>query len=225
MRVNTEKTFFYLLCDDKTVLFIEIKYFIWKNLFWNEVQNKNDFLIMRIRQLKRRKKNLIETIDILRRTKKQNKNWFNNRHDTKNKQIKKNLIFLHDIQYEKNKNTKKKLYFKWNESYRIFKIIDNKNIYLLTELNDTEIMSTFAENRFKKFHVRFFNASEQIKNSAESRVMIDRFSFFEIFSKSEFFDDFFDATFDYEIFKTNENSISSDWFLTVVVFFFAIKLL
>ena len=80
-------------------------------------------------------------------------------------------------------------------------------------------MSIFAKNRFKKFHARFFNASEQIKNSAESRVMIDRFSFFEIFSKSEFFDDFFDVTFDHEIFKTNENSVSFDWFLIVVIFF------
>ena len=81
---------------------------------------------------------------------------------------------------------------------------------MLTELNDTEIMSTFAKNRFKKFHVRFFNASKQIKNSAESRIMIDRFSFFEIFSKSEFFDDFFDAIFDHEIFKINENSVLFD---------------
>ena len=156
---------------------------------------------------------------MLRRTKKQNKNWFDDRHDTKNKQIKKKLIFLHDIQHEKNKNTKKKLYFKWNESYRIFKIVDNKNIYLLTELNDTEIMNIFAKNRFKKFHARFFNASEQIKNSAESRIIIDRFSFFEIFSESESFDDFFDVTFDHEIFKANENSVSFDWFLIIVIFF------
>ena len=77
-------------------------------------------------------------------------------------------------------------------------------------------MSIFAKNPFKKFHARFFNASKQIKNSVESRVIIDRFSFFEIFSKSEFFDDFFDVTFDYEIFKTNENSILFDWFLTVI---------
>ena len=133
--------------------------------------------------------------------------------------LQKNLIFLHDIQHEKNKNTKKKLYFKWNKSYRIFKTIDNKNIYLLTELNDTEIMSIFAKNQFKKFYVRFFNASEQIKNNAESHVMIDRFSFFEIFSEFEFFDDFFNVIFDHEIFKTNENSVSFDWFLIVVIFF------
>ena len=56
MRVNTKKTFFYLFCNDETVLFIEMKYFIWKNLFWNEIRNKNDFLIMRVRQLKRKKK-------------------------------------------------------------------------------------------------------------------------------------------------------------------------
>ena len=71
-------------------------------------------------------------------------------------------------------------------------------------------MNTFAKNRFKKFYVRFFNASKQIKNSAKSRIIIDRFSFFEIFSKLEFFDDFFDATFDHEMFKANENSISFD---------------
>ena len=138
---------------------------------------------------------------------------------------KKNLIFLHDIQPKKNKNTKKNLYFKWNKLYQIFKIVDKKKIYLLTELNDTEIMNIFTKNRLKKFHVRFFNASKQIKNNAESRIMIDRFSFFEIFSKSEFFDHFFDITFDHEIFKTNENSVSFNWFLIVVIFFFAIKLL
>ena len=71
-------------------------------------------------------------------------------------------------------------------------------------------MNIFAKNQFKKFHARFFNASEQTKNNAESRVMIDHFSFFEIFSKSEFFDDFFDVTFDHKVFKTNENSISFD---------------
>ena len=156
---------------------------------------------------------------MLRRTKKQNRNWFNDWHDTKNKQIKKNLIFLHNIQHKKNKNTKKKLYFKWNESYRIFKIVDNKNIYLLIKLNDTKIINTFAKNWFKKFHVWFFNALKQIKNNAKSHVMIDRFSFFEIFSESESFDDFFDVTFDHEIFKTNENSVSFDWFLIVVIFF------
>ena len=145
-------------------------------------------------------KNKIKTDSMIDMTRKINKS-------------KKNLIFLHDIQHEKNKNTKKKLYFKWNESYRIFKIVDNKNIYLLTELNDTEIMNIFAKNWFKKFHVLFFNASKQIKNNAELRVMIDRFS------KSEFFDDFFDATFNYEIFKTNENSVSFDWFLIVIIFF------
>ena len=81
---------------------------------------------------------------------------------------------------------------------------------MLTKLNDTEIMNIFAENRFKKFHVRFFNASEQIKNNVESRIMIDRFSLFEIFSESEFFDDFFNVTFDHEIFKINENSVLFD---------------
>ena len=81
---------------------------------------------------------------------------------------------------------------------------------MLTELNDTKIMNIFAKNRFKKFHIRFFKISKQIKNNAESRIMIDCFLFFEIFSKLKFFDDFFDATFNHEIFKTNENSISFD---------------
>ena len=130
------------------------------------------------------------------------------------------MIFLHDTQHDKNKNTKKKLYFKWNESYRIFKIVNNKNIYLLIELNDTKIMSIFAKNRFKKFHARFFNASKQIKNNVELRVMIDRFSFFEIFSISEFFDDFIDITFDHEMFKTNNDLISFDWSLIVIFFFY-----
>ena len=41
-----------------------------------------------------KKKNLIETTDMLRRMKKQNKNWFDDRHDTKNKQINKKFYFF-----------------------------------------------------------------------------------------------------------------------------------
>ena len=95
---------------------------------------------------------------------------------------------------------------------------------MLTELNDIEIMNIFAKNQLKKFHAWFFNASEQIKNNAESRIIIDRFLFFEIFSKLEFFDDFLDATFDHEVFKINKTSISFNELLVVIILFFYNKI-
>ena len=81
-------------------------------------------------------------------------------------------------------------------------------------------MKIFAKNRFKKFYARFFNVLEQIRNNAESRIIIDYSSFFEIVSKSESFDNFFDVTFNHKMFKTNKNSILFDWSLTVIIFSF-----
>ena len=78
---------------------------------------------------------------------------------------------------------------------------------MLTKLNDIKIKNIFAENRFKIFHARLFNTSKQNNENAELRVIIDCFSFFEIFSKSESFNKFIVASFNHKVFKINENSI------------------
>ena len=55
----------------------------------------------------------------------------------------------------------RKLNYKWKNLYRIIEIIVNKNIYLLIELNDTDLKDTFADNRFKKFRFRLFSSVEE----------------------------------------------------------------
>ena len=60
---------------------------------------------------------------------KQNKEFFDDYHEIRNKKIKKNMIFLHDTQHEKNKNSQRKLNYKWKNLYRIIEIIVNKNIF------------------------------------------------------------------------------------------------
>ena len=56
MKINIKKTSYFLLCESESVLFIEMKHFIWKILFWKKIRNISDLLIMRVRQLKKKTK-------------------------------------------------------------------------------------------------------------------------------------------------------------------------
>ena len=55
---------------------------------------------------------MTKIIDMIRQMREQNKEFFDNYHEIRNKKIKKNMIFLHDTQYEKNKNSLRKLNYK-----------------------------------------------------------------------------------------------------------------
>ena len=56
------------------------------------------------------------------------------------------------------------------------KIIFDKNIYFLNELNETSLLNIFAENRFKKFHSRSFEKFDSFFDIRDrSRVKIEDF--------------------------------------------------
>ena len=68
---------------------------------------------MRGRQLKKKNEDMTETVDMIRRMRKQNKKFFDDYHEVRNKKIKKkNMILLHDTQYEKNKSSQQILNYK-----------------------------------------------------------------------------------------------------------------
>jgi hypothetical protein len=144
---------FYLQCDSESMLSIELEIFIWRILFWQEVHIIEDLLAMRARQLQRRNENMNEAKNLLMRMRKQDKKYFDSKHFTTNKNINKNdLVLLHDIQHENDRSINRKLKYKWRESFRIKKVIQDKKIYLLQELDEIDLIEIFVENRIKKFH-------------------------------------------------------------------------
>ena len=63
--------------------------------------------------IEKKNENITKTVDMIRRMRKQNKKFFDDYHEIRNKKIKKkNMIFLHDTQHEKNKNSQRKLNYK-----------------------------------------------------------------------------------------------------------------
>jgi hypothetical protein len=96
-----------------------------------------------------------ETKNLLKRMRKQNKKYFDSKHFITNKNINKNdFVFLHNIQHENDRSINRKLKYKWRESFRVKKIIQNKEIYLLQKLDEIDLIEIFVENRIKKFHQR-----------------------------------------------------------------------
>ncbi len=84
---------------------------------------------------------------------KQKKKYFDAEHFTINKKINKNdLVLFHDIQHENDRSINRKLKYKWRESFRVKKIVQNKEISLLQELDEIDLTKTFVENKIKKFH-------------------------------------------------------------------------
>jgi hypothetical protein len=86
---------------------------------------------------------------------KQDKKYFDSKHFVTNKNINKNdFILFHDIQHENDRSINRKLKYKWRESFRVKKIIQNKKIYLLQKFDEIDLIEIIVENKIKKFHQR-----------------------------------------------------------------------
>jgi hypothetical protein len=149
----TDLISFYLQCDNESMLLIKLKIFIWRILSWQKIHIIEDLLTMRTRQLQRRNENMNEAKNLLKRMRKQKKKYFDSKHFATDKDINKNdLVLLHDIQHENDRSINRKLKYKWRESFRVKKIIQNKEIYLLQKLDEIDLTEIFVENKIKKFH-------------------------------------------------------------------------
>ncbi len=79
---------------------------------------------------------------------KQKKEYCDLKHFTIDKKINKNdLVFLYDNQHENDRSINRKLKYKWRESFRIKKVIQNKKIYLLQKLDEINLTRIFVENK------------------------------------------------------------------------------
>ncbi len=156
------------------MLLIELEIFIWRMLSWQKIHIIEELLAMRTRQLQKRNENMNETKNLLKRMRKQNKKYFDLKHFTTNKNINKNdLVLLHDIQHENDRSINRKLKYKWRESFRVKKIIQDKKTYLLQKLDEIDLAEIFVENKIKKFQQRqnlkisSFVSSNSIMNDHE----------------------------------------------------------
>ncbi len=170
----TDLISFYLQCDNESVLLIELEISIWRILSWQEIHTIEDLLTMRARQLQRRNENMNEARNLLKRMRKQKKEYFDSKHFATDKDINKNdLVLLHDTQHENDRSINRKLKYRWRKSFRIKKIIQNKEIYLLQKLDEIDLIEIFVENTIKKFHQRqnleisSFDSSNSIMNDHE----------------------------------------------------------
>ncbi len=173
----TDLISFYLQCDSESMLSIELKISIWRVLFWQEIHTIEELLAMRTRQLQRRNENMNEARNLLKRMRKQEKEYFDAEHFTIDKEINKNdLMLLHDTQHENDRSINRKLKYRWRESFQIKEVIQDKKTYLLQKLDETDLAEIFVENRIKKFHQR---QSLKISSSAFSNSIMNDHEFID----------------------------------------------
>ncbi len=166
---------FYLQCDSESVLSIELEIFIRKMLSWQEVHIIEELLAMRTRQLQKRNENMNEARNLLKRMRKQKKEYFDAKHFTTDKDINKNdLVLLDDIQHENDRSINRKLKYRWRKSFRIKEVIQDKKTYLLQKLDETDLIEIFVENKIKKFHQK---QNLKISSSAFSNSIMNDHEF------------------------------------------------
>lgn len=75
-------------------------------------------------------------------------NW---KHDICEKELAiRSIILLHDIRCRKNMS--RKLFFKALEFYQICNAVEDKEMYILEELNELRLAGSFAGDKLKKLH-------------------------------------------------------------------------
>ncbi len=129
-----------------------------------------EFLVIRIRQLERRDKDIKKAAIFLQRIRTVSKNNFNNTHRLRNDEFKiKDIILIFDFTTTINISTFKKLNYRWTRSHRITKSNPLKEIYKISELDSAVLRGTYADNRLKHFHVTIIlNVFSRYRASAPS---------------------------------------------------------
>ena len=85
--------------------------------------------------------------------KKQNKKFFNDKHQLRRIFLNvNNLMLRHDIKF--NNKHDLKLIFRWNESFKMRKVDLIKKIYVLKKMNEAHLNEIYVENRLKCFKTR-----------------------------------------------------------------------
>ena len=182
MRNSTNIVFFRLFYERNVVLFIKIKYFIWHMMNWSKIQNIENFLILRARQLKKKNENFEKTTLYFRRMRKQNKEFFDDKHQLRRLFLNvNNLMLRHDIKLDNKHDLK--LIFRWNESFKMREADSIKKIYVLKKMNEARLNETYAENRLKRFKTRKMrvenvekkeiNLTKSLKNVEKFKKMIE----------------------------------------------------
>ena len=78
------------------------------------------------------------------------------------------MVLFHDT--KKDKNLSARFKYKWLKLYRIHETNNEKDTYLLAELNGIILRGTFANNRLKRYYTRVFLKEVDEEDEEESRL-------------------------------------------------------
>ena len=152
VKVSINQLLYYLLYRARLILFIKLEISSWQTLSWSEVEFTDDLLAVHIRQCKHCDRNLKEAACHLQHIREENKDLFNENHHIQESLVENMLILLHDTKLDVNMSVK--LTFKWLELYWIWEVILSISMYILSELNEVQLMRIFIKNHLKFFRVR-----------------------------------------------------------------------
>jgi len=134
------------------ILPIELEVPTWRTLPWEATRSTADLLAMRARQIERRDRDMEEAALRLRRLRERNKELFDERHDTRDKQIEPGtLVLVHNTKLDTDRSAK--LAFRWKGPYRVREAFPNGS-YQLEELDGAAFRGRIHASRVKVYYQR-----------------------------------------------------------------------
>ena len=157
VRRSTGYSAFILLYGRDCILPIDFTIPSWSMVDWNEVRDREDLLVARMRQLDERALNEARASAELERSRLGNKAYFDShkRFRPTDQQLQVgDLVLMHITKLEGVRTRKMKLDDRWFGPYRIREKPADSTFYRLEELDGAHLAGTTAGNRLKRFFPR-----------------------------------------------------------------------
>jgi hypothetical protein len=144
----------YLISGKEHVLPIELSIPTWQTLEWDTVRTSEELVAMRAESLRKRDVRLQESIARTVRLRQEGKEWWDNSKSIRSTPLEPgDLVLVRDTWTDINMSRSMKLQPKWRGPYRVTKVWGNGS-YRITDLDGTELRSSYPGNRLTKFHRR-----------------------------------------------------------------------
>ncbi len=147
------RTPFELVYGHEALLPIETEIPTWRVLEWDEVETKEDLVLLRTRMLLRKETLVEKAAKAMAKARKAAAEHANLRDQNRmrpSRLIEQDMVLTYDVPRSKDMSTSTKLTYRWNGPFRVLKVL-SKNNYQLCDLTGTPLAGTYAANRVKKF--------------------------------------------------------------------------
>ena len=153
MRRSTGYSAFEVIYGWECLLPVQLAIDSWSTIDWDGIKDREELIMARMKQLDERQITETQAAENLRRSRIQNKAYFDSTRRLHPRELQDgDLVLAFKVRIESKRAHK--LDDRWHGPYRIRRKVEDSTFYLLEELDGTPMKRKFAGNQLKKYFAR-----------------------------------------------------------------------